>query len=796
MAATDDALFSTGYAEDDPAKWGAEIADAFRQLEEILGAKVRCVRLDRFRVAAAFTVKVDLPSRGPVGGVDIRPREPIMLVFHRRDYPEKAPSARSDRRDFPVSRVSHLYVVEEGRPPALCLHRGNIDDWFAEHTLGDLLGRVRGWFRDAAGDRLNRDADFFEPTRLDELAGTAIFSPQEFQRWVKHGWDGGSGRPGFGFLTMRTLEPDGQQPLKDAYVPFRVREFYTKGRDLTAKLKEVADFNKAAAGHGTVAPGCFGILCWSARSSPVTDYFGRLPKDVSGLLELCGRYDIPLGEALRDYAARGLNLLGLVPVIVAFARPRPLIGTNSTIEPLCFVLDGRGPASAETHKLPAGAAAVPLSQRSPMDPKRAREVAGLEDGYARGRVLLFGCGALGSKLALHFGRSGHTALTVVDRDTLSPHNLVRHALLADRVGQNKAKAAARSVRAIYDSVPDSQAVNDDPGSALEWLKGSRRPELRKHQLLVDATASGMVFEALVRNPLPGGLKVARCAISDAGRIGLLSFEGPNRNPRVDDLNVHVYDMAVERPALRDWLERERAERGQGVGNVLEEISIGMSCSSDTTRMPDDLVSWHAASFSVALRELDRTKHMPNAGWLVLNHRPGGGAYPPGGLASESVPVDPVVVVRARGVRGFELRGAGAWQVRIRAHLVREMRERLHGAAPAETGGGMAGVIHPKRRVIYVTRLIEAPPDSRATPDSFTLGTEGLLETVEAVRKASGGLLGYVGDWHTHPRGAGQVSGKDVETMLDVKQRLDIADLPTFILIVSTRGVNAYVYEPG
>jgi hypothetical protein len=796
MAETDDALFSTGYAEDDPAKWGAEIADAFRQLEDILGAKVRCVRWDKYRVAAAFTIKVDLPSRGPVGGVDIRPREPIMLVFNRRDYPEKAPMVRSDRKDFPVNRLSHLYVVDEDRPQALCLHRGNFDDWFAEHTLGDLLGRVRGWFRDAAADRLNRDADFFEPTRLDELGGTAIFAPREFQRWVQHGWSGTGAKPGFGFLTMRMLPPDGRTPLKDAYVPVRVRDFYTKGRDLSAKLKETTDFNKAAAGQGNVAPGCFGILCWSARHPPVADYFGRLPKDVSGLLGLCGRYNIPLGEALREYAARGLNLLGLIPIIIAFARPRPLIGTDSAVEPLCFVIDGRNLASAETREPPAEAAAVPLAQRSPLDPKRAREIAGLEEGYAPGRVLLFGCGALGSKLALHLGRSGHTDLTLVDRDTLSPHNFVRHALLADRTGQNKAEAVASAVQALYANIPKSQDVIADPGSALNWLKGEHRPLLQKHRLLVDATASGMVFEALVRNTLPSGLKVARCGISDAGNIGLLSFEGANRNPRIDDLNVIVYDMAAERPALRDWLERERAERGRGVGAVLEEIAIGMSCSSDTTRMPDDLVSWHAASFSIALRDLARTKHRPNAGWLVLNHRPEGGAFPSGGLVSETIPVDPVVVVRARGVRGFELRGAGAWQVRIRAHLVSEMRERLHRAAPAETGGGMAGVIHPKRRIIYVTRMIEAPPDSKATPDSFTLGTEGLPETVEAVRKASGGLLGYVGDWHTHPRGAGHVSGQDLETMLDTKRKLDMADLPTFILIVSVKGVNAYVYEPG
>lgn len=795
MDTSDGALYSAGYAEENPAKLSAEVAEAFCELERIVGGEVRPVRWNEHWVAAAFTIKVDLPSRGPVGGIDIRPQEPIMVVLNRRDYPEKAPMVRSDRKDFPVSRLSHLNPVQEGEPPYLCLHRGNFDDWFAEHTLEDLLKRVRSWFRDAASNRLIREADFFEPTRLDELAGTAVFSPAEFKKWLRHGWASSTGKPGFGFLSMSLLDPERYDPRQDGYVPVRVREYHARGHDLAERLKAFTDFNKVAAERSNLAPRCFGILCWSAHEPAIAHFFGQLPKDASGLIELCGRYSIPLAEALREYAANKLNLLGPIPVVIALVRPRPLIGTDSNVEPLCFVLDGSDPAFAETHKMPAGAIAIPLAQRSPLNPKRAREIAGVGEGYAPGRVLLFGCGALGSKLALHVGRSGHTALTVVDRDTLSPHNLVRHALLSDRTGQNKAEATGKSVRAIYEGIPESEQVVYHAGSALDWIKGEYRPALKKHRLLVDATASGMVFEALVRNDLPAGLKVARCGISDLGRIGLLALEGSNRNPRIDDLNVLVYDMAVERPELREWLERERAHREQSVGPVLEEISIGMSCSSDTMRMPDDLVSWHAASFSVALRDLAGTKRRPNAGWLVLNYRPVGGEdFPSASLASELIPVDPLVAVQARGVEGWELRGVGAWQVRIRPHLVREMRDRLHRAAPEETGGSMAGVIHPKRRVIYVTRMIEAPPDSKASPDSFTRGTEGLLETVSTVRKASGGLLGYVGDWHTHPRGAGRVSKQDVETMLDMKRKLEIADLPTFILIVTPKGVNAYVYE--
>src|SRR5262249_41158045 len=150
MAEDEANIFSATYVIEKPQAWGHEIEAAFAKLDRIVDGDVRCVRWNKDYVAAAFTIRVDLPSRGAGGGVDIRALEPIMLVFNRRDYPEKAPMARSDRRDFPTAHLPHLNPVGPGQPPWLCLHRGNLDDWFAEHTLEDLVGRVKDWYRDAA----------------------------------------------------------------------------------------------------------------------------------------------------------------------------------------------------------------------------------------------------------------------------------------------------------------------------------------------------------------------------------------------------------------------------------------------------------------------------------------------------------------------------------------------------------------------------------------------------------------------------------------------------------------------
>jgi proteasome lid subunit RPN8/RPN11 len=91
--------------------------------------------------------------------------------------------------------------------------------------------------------------------------------------------------------------------------------------------------------------------------------------------------------------------------------------------------------------------------------------------------------------------------------------------------------------------------------------------------------------------------------------------------------------------------------------------------------------------------------------------------------------------------------------------------------------------------------MDPPPDSEGTYSGFRRGTRRLPQTVNRIKKASGDLLGFVGDWHTHPRGSGRISSTDVNAMMRTKRDFDTAGMPTFILIVSHKGFNAYVSTP-
>jgi integrative and conjugative element protein (TIGR02256 family) len=773
-------LFSADQPQINPTQVGSHIEHALRELHKCSAGEVRCHAWNQQYVAAAFSVRVDLPSRGTVDGVDVRREEPLLLLFHRHHYPSVAPIALSDRKDFPADKLPHLNPVATGHPAWFCLIRGDLNDWFAEHTIADFVQRVRGWLRDAAAGMLIPEDDYFEATRLAEARGNITFGLRDLELFAAQEWSESAGRPWFAFFSAETPSEEVKLDGRDGSLSLRVLSWHQKKENLARRLREFEKFNDQADAARNAHRRCFGIVCGSSNMEAVLDYFGRLPQDLPELLDFCRGYGIPLDEAIREYVQRRFSAFSVITVVIAILRPQKLIDSHSTIEPICFLINTSDLARID--QAPPNATVYALFHRFPLDPEKAAEISGLELPKLPARSLLFGCGALGSKLAMHRARSGETALTAVDPAIISPHNTIRHGLTGDYVGMNKASAIKAAIERLYGAIPQDQRPLGYAGSALDWLQADQHQRLDEHHLLIDATASVMILDAICQAHLPKHLKVVRCGIADAGRVGLMAVEGRHRNPRVDDLNVLMYDRALERPIISQWLKRDNRQKAQRLSLGFAEIPIGLGCSSTTFKLPDDLVSLHAAHFSIAIRELAEDINGQQSGHLILNYfQPGVGA-----TNSEDVPVAPVIVLQASGAPG--------WQIRIQAQAVEEIRERLTRAAPNETGGLMIGTAHLKRRIIYVTRIVDAPPDSAGSPSSFRRGTRDLPEVVNEIHEATGGLLGFVGDWHTHPRGSGNISPTDIAAMQRTKRKFDTAGLPTFILIATQKGFRAYVSE--
>jgi|GEM_PF-564575 len=775
-------LHSSPQAKEDEEKLSPAIRAAVADLRaKFTDTDVPVLYWNANYAAVPLTVNVELPSRGPVGGVDIRKREPIVLLFHKVSFPYVAPLVYSDRTDFSKTAFPHLNVTGPKLPAWFCLHRGSIDTWFAEHTVVDLVERARGWLRDAARNRLVPEGDGFEPTRAVDKLGTFYYPPGDNLDHILEHWKTNGGAAGYVVISFDLLDDETMAEVgASGYAVRQVSPIPPDAYDAQKSLATAINvLQQKPQFKGLFQRRLFGLLVWAAESKVSSKHFGELPQTLGELETWAGDLGIPLTQALADYLSHDLQILAGVPIVLAVRRPGQVLSTNSDIELLNFLILAGGDHWPKDDAWDLAATVDLSDHRTPLTPDFARQVSALPADGAAQPTVVFGAGALGSKVATHLARSGSVALKIVDNAKIAPHNLVRHALGGRAIGLSKAEALKDELIKLYPGQTDlpAEGVN---GSALNLL---RKPDFFEgYANLVDMTASNIVFNVLRDADLPAAVRVHRAEIAHRGRLGLLSIEGQGRNPRIDDLQTLIYDSAIEDDTVAAWLEEVKATRDDRVGSGgLEDIQIGLSCSSATMRLADEVVSFHAAAVTRRLRPY-LAKDGPS--------RTEGAVYrsflgDDGDSRASTQTFAPTVVLEA---------DAG-WQIRIAASAAETMSMLLRKHSPSETGGILVGRIAAPRKTIYVTRLVPAPPDSRGTPWVFTRGTEKLPEALENVQRRTGGLLTYVGEWHTHPMGGSDLSDTDKGAVISLRSILDHAGMPTLVTIATPDEIRPHLFEP-
>ena len=99
-----------------------------------------------------------------------------------------------------------------------------------------------------------------------------------------------------------------------------------------------------------------------------------------------------------------------------------------------------------------------------------------------------------------------------------------------------------------------------------------------------------------------------------------------------------------------------------------------------------------------------------------------------------------------------------------------------------------------QKTIYVTRIMDAPTDSKKTPYLFQRGKKGVPEFIRRVGSKTGDIITYVGEWHTHPKGGAQLSATDRQAVKELREVLDEISYPTFITIVTPNKLHPYVFN--
>lgn len=713
-----------------------------------------------YSIAIPINLTVSIPPMGTVGGIDIRKIEPILIRLSLGYYPHIIPFVMSDRKDFPKDKLSHLYADRDNKPARLCLVRNNPNEWFSNKRIKDFLHVVEEWFFKAGADLLNEDGNEFDPIRLENYYGDHIYTYEIMHDIVSTNNRFIPELP-FAILFGTVRNDDAKSDLTCAYKSFNSIPLI-QASSLTSALSKVE--NEIDTNTIPEKP-IFSILVWPANLNIESEYFTSLPETYLELKKIFRDRNIDMDSILSIYSNTGFHKVNGIIVTLAIKRPKKLIGYNFDIEFINFRISGK---EYKDGKMPDNASVVSLRHIEPF----TCSLAELVSGQKRNKKILYaGAGSLGSKMIMHEVRSGNKNISVVDDDTFLQHNLVRHTLYNSNIGKNKAAAIIEEAESFFRFDHHVELKSFD--RKVSFLT---EDELKPYEWIVDTTASFGVQNWLCENKTQQNTNVCRCELANEGKLGLLYIEGSLRNPRIDDMINLLYYEAISNKAIEEWRINDSAKEPIN-------LSIGLGCSSSTTVMSDDSISLHSASFSQVLyNEYDR-KNIEGNGLIFINKLNSVGLL---SISSENILVKPFLILSCLNNSG--------WEVRVKNGVDEKIFSLVKMAGVNETGGVLIGIANYKTKTIHVLDIIKATVDSKGTPGRFKRGIKNLPEQIDEIKEKTGNMIGYIGEWHSHPMGLEQLSNIDIANIALLQKENHKVPIPTCAVIISNGKILPFVFD--
>lgn len=369
---------------------------------------------------------------------------------------------------------------------------------------------------------------------------------------------------------------------------------------------------------------------------------------------------------------------------------------------------------------------------------------------------LIGAGALGSALLDMWTRSGWGEWSVIDDDHIKPHNLVRHQADASLIGASKAEATVFRINSVMQGATKGTAIHAD---ACDQSNDTVLETLRSSQLLVDASTT-LDYPRLISTKDDLG-RHASVFVTPSASAGVLLLEDADRKKRLRTLEAQYYRAILSEDWGRNHLD----------GNLGFYWS-GASCRDISLVMPYSKIIGHAATFA---DQIPRLSSAAEAAICVWSRDDISGA-----VSVHSVEAKDELHLPFDGLDLF-----------IDAGVQEKMASLRNDHLPAETGGILLGYHDFNVNAIVVVDALPAPRDSKATNGSFERGLEGVIESVVEAGRRTAGIVGYIGEWHSHPKGYGIApSGDDKYQLVYLTLGLAMEGLPAVMLIVGDDGVCA------
>jgi hypothetical protein len=396
------------------------------------------------------------------------------------------------------------------------------------------------------------------------------------------------------------------------------------------------------------------------------------------------------------------------------------------------------------------------------------------------RVLILGCGALGSWTAEIVARAKPSAIHLVDNADaiVKPGILARQNFERPDIGNTKANALAQRLDAITSSC--NIVPNNSEGHAFIVEDKER---LRNYDVVIDCTASSILQMKLERDwaSFSGKTPPFVSLIIDSQAKHCLCVALPK------DSAGGIWDAYLSLKSLL-CIEGSRPDviKAFYSDKATEKLFQPEPGCSDPTFIGStaDVVGLTSNALNAVFKIQPRNTSI--------------------GIALSTPETNgPARILDLKELPQFIDTVAGKYKVRIAAGIFTLARgwvkqNNRRRKPDYETGGLLWGFWDDAIQTIWIFDLSGPPPDSQHEPAHFTCGIKGTSEEHKFRMSRTYGACGFVGHWHTHPDLPSQQSGIDIGNMANLVSSVGQNQKRSIMLIfgrthgMATAGI--YVYE--
>lgn len=688
-----------------------------------------CRRIDGDNEVILFTIDIEIPQN-PLNGINVY--EDIAIICS--EFDDNYPEVYALRNDFHQG-LPHTNLKPFEHPISLCLTEQSFTEIKHKFNEFEFIEYIFRWFAQTAQGKLHQEDQPLEP---------------------------------FFFSRGSVLIPKFYDPEKFTYI----------NRIGGSSLYELSNEHNGQSSY----------FFFNIQSDPQTHGFIRShPQILSDIQDVIKINGIPfpiffqsvLNERIREF----LDNLNLIKCKLAFYSRIPVKSHKedalpSSWEDLFFFTDSSilelGEKSGCLSKndgfiVPIfekefdleSIKNIPIALYSSMpdfDPNTAALYNNIKKN--ENAFVLIGSGALGSQVFDQFARMGFGTWTIIDNDTLYPHNLAKHSLDRRSVGSKKAIKVCEKANELHRMEIAKPIISN----FLSIVKGDPVIEILQNAgAIIDMSTSIAVGRKLARD-FDEEIKTPRISsfVNPNGTDLIVLAEDKRRKFRLDFLEMQYYRCLFREESLHNHLKFEETLKVRYNRN---------SCREITNRINQTDVALNASICAKALMSIIENENPTISIWRIDKIT----------FEVQKFTFEPTKWVR---------KDAGDWKIYIDKWLIERMKGVRIAKLPRETGGILVGSFDFLRKIIYVCDSLFAPPDSKEDMSSFERGIEGLIEEYTKYMQVTDYQLGYIGEWHSHPHGhSTRPSSYDIKLYEYLYNRMSKQGFPVLMGILGDKDCN-------